>query len=316
MNKKRIMVLNFIQTNGAIIFFCALVIFNCFFTRNFMRKQTFWNLAIQSFPTLMLGFGSTLVISTGHINIALGSMMSLAAVLFAMMIPSGCDFFVALLVCILISIIPSLISGVLIAKFKFPAMIVTMAFMYILRGISSVSCGGFAVTYKVPWIQNLTMIKVGGYVPLQFIVVLVIFAILYFFVQRTSLGIRMQATGVNAVASEISGINVRWVVMVGFIICTALAAFAGVEQAMMVSIGDPSLGSTNTFDGICAAVIGGTPMGGGRANLVGTLFAGLFLQLISIMCNMNGVHYAYAYIIKAGLIFIACAVQVLGQKDN
>lgn len=316
MSRSKAKTLYWIQNYGAIIFFCALLIFNCLFTRNFMRKQTFWNLAIQCFPTMMLGLGSTLVISTGNVNIALGSMMALSAVLFAMLIEAGCSFAVALLLSVAVGAIPGIIIGYVIARFKFPSMIVTMAFMYILRGVAQVVCDGFAVSYKNSWIQNLTMVKVGGYVPIQIIVTLVLFIILYFFVQRTSFGIQMQATGVNATASEISGINVDRVIMVGFVICTVLAAFAGAEQAMMVSLGDPTLGANNTFDGICAAVIGGTPMSGGRANLVGTFFAALFLQLISVMCNMRGVHYAYVYVIKAVLIFLACAVQVLGQKDD
>lgn len=314
--KTRMKVLGIVQNYGAIIFFVTLVIYNCLFTKKFFRIQTFWNLVIQCFPTMMLALGSTLVISSGNINISLGSMMALSAVLFAMMINAGWNFALAVFLSIIIAVIPGWLSGFLVAKFKFPAMIVTMAFMYMLRGIASVVCNGFAITYKATWILNLTMIKVGGFLPIQLLISILIFFALYFFVQRTPFGIRMQATGVNPAAAEISGINTRRVIVVSYIISMLLASVAGVEQAMMVSIGDPGLASNSTFDGICATVVGGTAMGGGKANMVGTFFAAFFLQLITVMCNMKGLHYAYGYVIKAALIFAACAVQTLGQKDD
>lgn len=316
MEKKKINIAGILQNYGAVIFFFALLLFNCLFTHNFIKIQTFWNIFIQSLPTMLLGFGATLVISSGAINLSVGSMIGLGATIFAIMINAGANFFVSIIACMLVAVIPGLVCGILTSKFQMPPLIVTMSFMYILRGLAQVICGGFAVTYDQKWILNLTMVKVLGLFPIHLIVTMIVFLTLYFFVQKTTYGLQIQATGANRVAASISGVNVNYVVVVCFVISSVLAGFLGAEQAMMVSIGDPNFGSTSTFDGVCATVIGGTPMRGGRANLVGTFFAALFLQLITITMNMHGIHYAYAYVVNALLIFVSCSAQVIGQKFN
>ena len=84
---------------------------------------------------------------------------------------------------------------------------------------------------------------------------------------------------------------------------------------MVMQADSSNIGLTKEFDVIAATVVGGTPMSGGKANLTGTLFAALLLQLINMMVNMNNIYYALAYIIKAILIIAAVLINTyIGQK--
>ena len=209
------------------------------------------------------------------------------------------------------------IIGVVIAKFKVQSMIVTMAGMYILRGLSRVIANGSQISYNNRFVSGLSYYRVGGVIPLQAVIIVVLMILMYFGVSRMRYGVYLEASGDNQHAAHLSGINTVMVITVAYVICQTLASFAGVAKAVTVSSADGSgLGLGYEFDAIASVVVGGTPMSGGRPNILGTLFAGLLLQTIEIMVNMNGIYYAVAQIIKALIIMIAVYSQYAGTKTK
>ena len=119
----------------------------------------------------------------------------------------------------------------------------------------------------------------------------------------------------NRTAARISGINVVAIILVTYVVSGMLATLAGIEQCIMVSSADgSSLGLSYEFDAIASTVVGGTPMRGGKPNIIGTLCGALLLQLIVIMVNMNNIYYAISLVIKALLIFGAVYLQRVATK--
>lgn len=301
---------------GAVIIFFLLFLYNCITTKNFVRFITIQNMFIQSFPIILISFGMTLVIATGNIDISVGSGMALAAVMFALVVNEGGSFFTALLVALIVGCFFGWFCGVLVAKFQIQSMIITMAMLYMLRGIAKGISGGALVSYKNERIAELSYYKVAGVIPIHLIIVMIIFVVMYFVVEKTRYGVYVESVGDNPKASRISGINVNRILISVYVISGAMAVLAGVEQCIMVSLADSAnVGLTKEFDAIAATVVGGTPMSGGKPNLVGTFFAALLLQLINMMVNMNNIYYALAYIIKAVLIIAAVLIQTyMGRR--
>ena len=301
---------------GAVVFFFLLFFYNCLMTKNFVRINTIQNLFIQSFPILLIGFGMTLVIATGNIDISVGSAMAMSAMIFVLTIKAGASPIIAFVLTLLIGSAVGVLSGILVSRFKIQSMIVTMAMLYILRGVAKGICGGTTVNFKDEFLSSLSYTKIVNYIPVHVIVILVIYAVMYFAVEKTRYGVYIEAVGNNIKAADVSGINVVRITISVFVIGMLLSVLAGVEQGIMVMQADSNnIGLTKEFDAIAATVVGGTPMSGGKPNLVGTFFAALLLQLINMMVNMNNIYYAMAYIIKAIMIIGAVMINTfIGRR--
>ena len=315
-NIKKIDITKIALRYGAVIFFFLLFLYNCIMTPNFIRIATLQNLFVQSFPILLISFGLTLVIATANIDISVGSGMALAAMIFALTIDGGLHPLMAFLLALLVGAAFGWLCGVLVAKFEIQSMIVTMAMMYMLRGMARGLCGGSTINFQNSFLSGLSYYRVGDLIPIHLIIMLLFFAILYFVVEKTRYGTYIEAVGNNPKAARISGISVNKILISVYVISAALAVVSGVEQSIMVMQADSSnIGLTKEFDAIAATVVGGTPMSGGRVNLVGTLFAALLLQLINMMVNMNNIYYALAYVIKAVLIIGGVLINTyIGKK--
>lgn len=301
---------------GAVLFFFLLFFYNCVMTKNFVRFVTIQNMFVQSFPIILTSFGMTLVIATGNIDISMGSGMALAAILFAMGLGRGWNPFLALLPALAAGIFFSWFCGILVAKFHVQSMIITMAMLYMLRGIAKGLSGGALVSYKNDTLSALSYYKIAGVIPIHLVIALLAFGIMYFVVEKTRYGTYVEAVGDNPRAAEISGVKVHKILISVYIVSGVTAVIAGVEQCIMVSLADAAnVGLSREFDAIAATVVGGTPMSGGKPNLAGTFFAALLLQLINMMVNMNNIYYALAYVIKALLIIGAVFLQTyMGRR--
>ena len=315
--RKHIVNRDTIQRYGAVLIFFALFAFNCLFTKKFFSMRIVWNLLVQATPAILVGFGMTLVIATGNIDISVGSNMGLSAVIFALLVKGGGAPFPALITAMCLGMFVGLISGLLVSMFKVQSMIVTMAGMYILRGLARVFSNGSNVSYMNKAVSDLSFYRILGAVPLHVVIVFVVLILFGALIYKTRYGICLEACGDNKQAAHLSGINTVLVITAAYMVCGTLAAFSGVEKAVMVSSADGAgLGLMYEFDAIAATVVGGTPMAGGKPNLIGTLFAGLLLQLIEIMVNMNNIYYAVSLIIKALIILLAIYAQNAGQKKQ
>ena len=130
-----------VQKYAAIAMLLILVVFNSLFTNNFFSAGTINNIITQCCPTILCAMGMTLVISTGGIDIGVGSVMALAAVMTAKYMPAM-GVVPALIVAVLASLIIGCINGFLIGKLKLQAMVITLGMQLTIRGLAQVVCDG------------------------------------------------------------------------------------------------------------------------------------------------------------------------------
>jgi galactofuranose transport system permease protein len=302
-----------LKNNAAFVALVLLLAFNCLFTNNFVSWITFSNLFTQASRVVLVSLGMTLIISTGGIDISVGSAMGLSATISALFLlnqdPLG--FAVSLAVAVAFGAL----CGLMISKFAILPLIVTLALRYILRGLSLGLSGRGSVTYNAPALTNFFTTPIAGRIPVHFFIILLAVAIMYVIVNRMKFGFQIEAYGNNPVAARICGIDTARIIVICYVVSAMFAWASGLLEMFMVSSADPSkIGLDMETDAIASVVVGGTPITGGYPNIIGTVCGAFLLQLITMMCNMNNIPYSAALMIKAGIIVLALFYHGLNKK--
>ena len=303
-----------VKQYSAVAMLLFFIILNSLFTPNFFRMGTLNNIITQICPTVLCGMGMTLVISTGGIDISVGSVMALAGVMTAKLMPET-GLVPAILLAVAASVLVGCIAGFFVGVLDLQAMVITLGLMLGVRGAAQVLCDGRDIYFNKlgdvgEQLSLLGTYKIGGIVPVQIIPILIFVVAVWIIVEKTVFGRQIQAVGDNIKSSALAGINTSAVMMAVYGFSGFCAAFAGIFQASKVSVAaGSSLGQLAELDAIAAVVIGGTPMSGGKAHVIGTLIGALIMQMITLTCVMNNIPDQYAQVFKAAIIVFAVFIQ-------
>ena len=303
-----------LQKYSAIAMLLFFIIFNSIFTNNFFAAGTLNNIITQICPTILCGMGMTLVISTGGIDISVGSVMALAGVMTAKNMTSM-GIIPALILACAAAVVVGCINGFCVGKLRLQAMVITLGMQLAVRGAAQVLCGGRHIYFnrlgKVG--EELALwgsYKIGGVVPIQLVPIIISVIFVWILADKTVLGRQIQAVGDSIKSSSLAGINAARTLMIVYGLSAFLAAFAGLFQAARVTVAaGSSLGQLAELDAIAAVVIGGTPMSGGKAHVFGTIIGALIMQMITLTCVMNNIPDEYAQVLKAVIIVFAVFIQ-------
>jgi ribose transport system permease protein len=258
--------------------------------------------------------GMTLVISTGGIDISVGSIMAVSGVLTAKFMTEF-GLIPALIMAVFVCVAIGCINGFFVGKLKLQAMVITLGMQLTMRGAAQVLCGGRDIYFnKLGAVGDQLALwgsyKLGGVIPVQIIPILLAVVTVWIMAEKTVLGRQIQAVGDSIKSSSLAGINAAKTLMIVYGLSGLLAAFAGIFQAAKVTVAaGSSLGQLAELDAIAAVVIGGTPMSGGKAHVMGTVIGALIMQMITLTCVMNNIPDEYAQIFKAIIIVVAVFIQ-------
>lgn len=307
-------ILEYSKKYSAIILLFSFVILNSIITPNFFQINNLNNIITQITPIILCGMGMTMVISTGGIDISVGSVMALSGVLTAKLM-TGIGLVPAIIISAISCVLVGCIAGIMVGKLKLQAMIVTLGLMLGVRGIAQVLCNGRDIYFNKLGIvgeqfSNLGTYKIGGLIPVQIVPIIISVIFVWVLMKKTVFGHRVQAVGDNIKSSSLTGINTAKTMMIIYGMSALFASFAGVFQAAKVAVAaGSSLGQLAELDAIAAVVIGGTPMSGGKARVFGTVIGALIMQMITLTCVMNNIPSQYAQVFKAIIIVLAVFIQ-------
>jgi simple sugar transport system permease protein/ribose transport system permease protein len=291
------------QTYGALLALALLTLYNVLFTRNFLSAQTF-NVNLTQVATIVIvATGMTLVIATGGIDLSVGSLMAIsgatAALFFRQAALTGSEPIVALVFVtpIVAAAAFGLLNGSLVAWLKLQPI------------IAQVVTGGNLQTFRNPAFQYIGMGRPLG-IPFQVILMLALVALAAWVMRVTVFGRYVLAVGGNEAAARLAGVPVRRVKLAVYTISGVLSGIAGLIVIAINSSSDANqVGLNMELDAIAAVAVGGTPLTGGRATIVGTLIGALIMQLIRYTLLAHGVPDATALVVKAAIILVAVYVQ-------
>lgn len=314
MNRTKQDYLQLVKTYSAVALLLFFILLNSLFTPNFFKLNNLNNIITQMCPTILCGMGMTLVISTGGIDISVGSVMAMAGVLTARLMPDT-GLFAAILAAVAVSVLVGCFTGIMVGRLRLQAMVITLGLMLGIRGVAQVLCGGRDIYFnKLGDVGKQLALwgtyKIGGTIPVQIVPILVSILIVWVMIEKTVLGRQIQAVGDNIRSSSLAGIRTAGTLMIVYGLSSFFAAFAGIFQAAKVSVAaGSSLGQLAELDAIAAVVIGGTPMSGGKAHVLGTVVGALIMQMITLTCVMNNIPDQYAQVFKAAIIVFAVFIQ-------
>lgn len=319
MHKTKQDYMQMVRQYSAVALLIFFVLLNSIFTPNFFRLSNLNNIITQICPSILCGMGMTLVISTGGIDIAVGSVMALSGVTTALLMPKM-GLFPAIGIAMLASLLVGLVAGFFVGGLKLQAMVITLGLQLAVRGIAQVLCGGRDIYFNKlgetgEALSNWGTYKLGGVVPIQIVPMVIVVLIVWILAKKTVLGRQIQAVGDSEKSSRLSGIHTCATLMIVYGLSSLLASLAGIFQAAKVSVAaGSSLGQLAELDAIAAVVIGGTPMSGGKAHVMGTVVGALIMQMITLTCVMNDIPNQYAQVFKAVIIVVAVFVQRKQEK--
>jgi ribose/xylose/arabinose/galactoside ABC-type transport system permease subunit len=272
------------------------------------------NLARQASVLTMLVAGQIFVVLAGGIDISVGaqvSLLSIVAVVFSleMALP------LALLLTVLVGCAIGLINGLLVTFARISPIITTIATWQLLLGFSLWYTNGlpkrnFDSDYA--WLGGSKILFLATPTVLAIVVV----AVAWFLLNRTSFGRYTYAVGGNAEASRLSGIRVRGVLILGYVVCSFFTALAAITLSSRVSSGLPDLGNGLEITAIAAVFIGGVAWGGGAGSIIGAVLGVALLSVLSNGLDLNAVNSNIQTMIIGALILLAVGLNNLRGRRN
>lgn len=268
----------------------------------------------QASINAMLAAGMTFVILTGGIDLSVGSILALAAVVAVGATLTPGLAWAVIPLALLAGAACGLVNGSLIAWLGLPPFIVTLGALTAVRGVARLAAGDSTVfNSDLPFsvIGNGTLLGVPWLVVIAFLVILLSWVIL----RRTVLGTWIYTVGGNAEAAALAGIKVPLVLLFVYATSGLLAGLGGVmSAARLYAANGLQLGQAYELDAIAAVILGGTSFVGGIGSVWGTLIGALIIAVLSNGLILLGVSDIWQYIIKGGVIILAVAIDKLRTR--
>jgi ribose transport system permease protein len=308
----RAKIADFISDNGALVGLLVLCVAMFVATPDFLTPNNLLNVGIQASVVAIMAFGQTFVIVTAGIDLSVGSVAALSAMVAAFTGQSwGMPPLVALLFGLLTGLAAGTASGAATAYGKLPPFIATLAMLSVARGLTLVVSNGIPIPTPsvVTWLGGSV-----GPIPMPVVVLLVMGAIGWFILNRLSIGRAMYAVGGNLEAARLSGIPVKRVLVTVYALSGIFAAVAGLVLSGRLASAQPQAATGYELDAIAAVVIGGASLAGGVGRISGTLIGALVLAVIRNGLNLLNVSAFWQQVIIGLVIAVAVGIDVLRRK--
>jgi len=286
------------------------------------RRNLVDNVAYRSVVIAVIAIGMTMVIITAGIDLSVGSLIALSAVLTTCLIREWAGGYNAtaagMILCCLGAIaacgLVGCFSGVMVTLFSIPPFIVTLAMMLIASGLAFMIAGGQSIYQVPPSIDWLGRGRDLFGVPNIVVMMVILYAIAHILMRKTVLGRYIYAVGGNVEAARLSGVPVRRVLLFVYSVCGALAGLGGVVQASKLRTGAATYGQGYELDVIAATVVGGTSLAGGQGRILGTLIGALIIGVIRNGMNLTGVKPYPQKVVLGAVILGAVLLDMLKKR--
>jgi len=262
---------------------------------NILRTMAFYGI---------IGCGLTLLMISGEIDLSVGSVAGLGAVITGLLLKHiGLNFILAMVIGILAGSIVGFINGILSVRFKIPSLITTLGMMYLVRGAVYVITNSKQIYPLGEAFKNF-----GQSLPLgvgwNFAIFLIILIVSDQLLRMTSFGRSLYAIGGNINAAKIAGINTEARKITAFVVCSSFAALSGILLSSRIAVVTPIIGQGWELRVIAGCVIGGISILGGIGTITGTLIGILIMGVLDTGMIMAGVNPNWQTVL-VGFIMIA-----------
>jgi ribose transport system permease protein len=270
---------------------------------SFLTANNFANLLRQGSMIAILAIGQTFVIITGGIDLSVGAVEGFCSMIIAMLLANDVPLWLAILATLAIGVAVGLFHGFGVVQLGLPPFIMTLASLTALRGIGLLMTDGSSISITNDSFTSFATKDFLG-VPNLFWMVILVAIPAYLFLNQSRWGRYLFAIGSNMEATRLSGVNVKLITYIAYVLSAVCAAFVGVLLAMRIGIGNPTQGGGDELKAIASSVIGGTSLFGAIGSVHGPLIGSFILATINNGTNLLGVKNAWQQIVTGALIIV------------
>ncbi len=284
---------------------------------NFLKRKNLLAVVDRIVVIAVIAIGMTMVIITAGIDLSVGSLIAVSAVIGtvvmkhlgglqapAWVVPVG--FAAGILACGLVGGF----GGVVVAHFKVPPFITGLSIMLMARGLAFMITGGFSI-YQVP--KALPWLGQGRSlgIPNTVLLLVVVYVVAHIFMSYTRLGRYIYAVGGNEQAARLSGVPVKSVLVFVYVVSGLAAGLGGCIQASQLNTGTPNMGMMFELEVIAAVVVGGTSLAGGSGRMFGTLIGAFIISVIKNGMNLLDMKFEKQMVVLGAVILGAVLLDKL-----
>ena len=310
-----------------VLAFASLVLMIIVFTilsPNFFQMDNLISIMLSTAVTGLLGIAVTFVIITGGIDLSIGTLMTLTAVMAGVFIGYwDMPIWVGVLAAMASGALAGSVSGVLIAKLKLPPFIATMGIMMIAKGLSLVISGAKPIYFTK--YEDYNAISNGSFIDFNNVIpgLVIPNAVVIFFgvgmiasiiLNKTILGRYTFGIGSNEEAVRLSGVNVdRWKIAI-YALAGAIVGIAGILISSRLNSAQPALGAGYELDAIAAAVIGGVSLSGGEGTILGTIIGAFIMSVLINGLRILSVPQEWQTVVSGLIVIFAVYMDILRRR--
>lgn len=292
----------------------AIAVLLTFLSPYFLTVGNLFNIGKQASINLIVALGMTIVIIAAGIDLSVGSLLAITISITAVLaVVQHVNIVLAAIAAVTASVLTGALNGTIIQYGRVPAFITTLGTMGIARGVVQlISRGNPSMSFPESflWIADGTIFGIPFPIVVSLAMVLATVGLLRY----TSLGRGFYAIGGNEEAARLSGINIPAVRIAAYTISGLCCGIGGLIFAARVGAAPPSAGLGYELSAIAAVIIGGTPLTGGRGNVIGTVVGALLMALISNGLNIIDVDPYWQGIVIGAIIVVAVMLSNLRSR--
>jgi ribose transport system permease protein len=304
-----------IGVTGPFIGLVVMIIFLSLATNTFFSLRNFLNVMDQITVIGVMAIGMTMVILIGGIDLSVGSVLALSAMVMGYLGNHlGLPFPLAILLALMAAGTCGAVSGLMITQLRMPAFIATLAMMSIARGIASIITNGEQIIGFPGWFSDLAIIRHFGFVSTTVGAMIVLALASWAFLRFRPAGRALYAIGGNAEVARLAGIGVQATTVWVYTFSGLMAGLAGVILSARLDSAQPSQGLGYELDTIAAVVIGGASLTGGIGGISGTAVGVLIIGFLRNGLNLLHVSPFVQQIIIGLVIAIAVSADTLRTR--
>ena len=303
--------ISFIKKNISVLItitlFILMFIIGSILFRGFFSAQVFYNLFIDNAFMMVTAAGMTMVIITGGIDLSVGSVIALTTMVVAHLSEkAGINPAIVILAGLSVGIIFGLVHGIVISVFNVAPFIVTLAGMFLARGLCYI-ISTESITINNELFQKIALFKIpfiNGSITFNVIIAIIVLITAYIILEYTRFGRTLYAIGGNEQSAMLMGLGVKKTKVIVYTINGFLASLSGIVFSLYMLSGYSLHAQGGELDTIASCVIGGTLLSGGVGNVIGTLFGVLILGVIQTLIMFQGTLSSWWTRIAIGILLL------------
>ena len=258
----------------------ALFIFMSNYAPRFTRVYNLYSIADSAASSGIAALGFTFILLVGQLDISFGSVLSLSACAFMMLLKGGQSLLVAALVALAIGCICGTITGFFVANFRLSPFIVSMTMQLVYRGIALIITDATPQTMSHPGLREIAKFKLFDIFPVSFLVFIGLALIVWFVLRYTQYGRNLYLVGGNINTADNLGMKANRYIWSAYIMQGLFAAIAGIAMMTRTSSASGNSGDQMLLAVIPMVIVGGTSMAGGKGGAIKTVFGVILLSMV------------------------------------